>query len=59
MFTFTISVCGTVPAGLCQHCFFKVIFFTISLPPEYTQKLPQLNNKKPNSPILKMSKEFE
>ena len=51
MFTFTISVCGTVPVGLCQHCFFKIIFFTIALPPEYTQKLPQLNNKKPNSPI--------
>ena len=59
MFTFTISVCGTVPVGPCQHCFLKIIFFTIVLPPEYTQKLPQLNNEKTNSPIFKMSKEFE
>ena len=51
MFTFTVSVCGTVPVDPCQYCFLKIILFTIALAPEYAQKLPQLNNKKTNSPI--------
>ena len=50
MFMFTVSIYGIVPVNPCQYCFLKIILFTIALAPEYTQKLPQLNNKK-NSPI--------